>query len=395
MAAVSAEETARERWRLILGRHSHDRIADCGHAVCQRRGMALTFLYDREYADRGVRPDTFQPGEESSRPDGRQEDPPPGGSGPSVPNVVGWLAEVRELFPRSTLEVVERHALDRYGLTELVTDPEALAGLTPNQELVATLLLLREHLAPEVLGEARRIIRQVVEELRRRLVQEVRRAVVGRRNPHRHTPVATSADFDPLGTIRASLRYWDPDREQLAWCEPKFFERNTRRLPWEIVLLLDQSGSMADSVIHSAVMAGILAELPTFRLRLVAFDTSVVDLTDQVEDPVELLLSVQLGGGTDIGRAVRYASQLIENPSRAVVVLVTDFAEGGPVPELVAAVRRLAEQRVTMIGLAALGSEAEPAYDKRVAGLLADEGMQIAALTPDALAQWLAEVTAR
>ncbi len=373
--------TTSERWRLLLGKYSAGQLPSLG-AEGLRAEAALDYLYGREYEGRGQRPET-----------GVEKDP--GSLDPSSPQLVDWLGEVRELFPQETVEVIERHALDRYGLTGLVNDPEVLARLEPNEALLRTLLGLKRQLSPRVLGEVRRIIRAVVEELRRRLESEVRQALSGRLSQHRHSPLKVAANFDPRGTIRANLRYWDNDRQQLVLQDLKFFERNTRRLPWEIILVVDQSGSMVGSVIHSAVMAGILAGLPSYRLKLVVFDTSVVDLTDRADDPVEVLMSVQLGGGTDIAQAVTYAGQLIENPYRTVLVLVTDFAEGGSPAALTAAVRRLAEARVTMIGLASLDGQAQPAYDRQMAEQLADEGMHIAALTPARLAEWLAEVTAR
>jgi uncharacterized protein with von Willebrand factor type A (vWA) domain len=377
-----------DRWRLVLGRYSEQRLPQPPTDEAARREAALDYLYGREYSGRGARPG-----------DGSGDDGPPtlgpGSLDPSAPSVVDWLSEVRELFPVETVEVVEKHALDRYGLTELVSDPEVLARLEPSQELLATLLSLKGQLDPRVLGEVRRIVRRVVDDLRRRLETEVRRSLAGRLNQHRHSPVPLSTSFDPRGTVRANLRNFDVERQQIVVAAPKFFERNTRRIPWEVVLVVDQSGSMVGSVIHSAVMAGILAGLPSYRLKLVVFDTSVVDLTDLAGDPVELLMTVQLGGGTDIAQAVRYAEQVIEHPHRAVVVLVTDFCEGGSPAALVGAVRRLVEARVTTIGLASLDGTAHPYYDKQMAGSLADVGMEIAALTPGQLAEWLARVTAR
>lgn len=374
-----------DRWRLVLGRYSDQRLPPPATSEGARREQALDYLYGREYAGRGAR-------------DGAGDAPPelaPGSLDPSQPSVVDWLGEVRELFPVETVEVVERHALDRYGLTELVSDPEVLARLEPSHELLATLLALKGQLDPRVLGEVRRIVRRVVDDLRRRLETDVRRSLAGRLHQHRHSPVPVATAFDPRGTVRANLKNFDVERQQIVVADPKFFERNVRRIPWEVVLLVDQSGSMVDSVIHSAVMAGILSGLPSYRLKLAVFDTSVVDLSDLAGDPVELLMSVQLGGGTDIAQAVRYAEQLVEQPHRAVVVLVTDFCEGGPPSGLVAAVRALVEARVTTIGLAALDGSAHPHYDKQMAGALADVGMTIAALTPGQLAEWLAEVTAR
>ncbi|WP_148614286.1 VWA domain-containing protein [Nocardioides rubriscoriae] len=378
-----------DRWRLVLGRYSDQRLPPPSSVEGARREQALDYLYGREYAGRG------------SRPDGQGQQgagqPPlgPGSLDPSAPTIVDWLGEVRELFPVETVEIVEKHALDRYGLTELVSDPEVLARLEPSQELLATLLSLKGQLDPRVLGEVRRVVRRVVDDLRRRLETEVRRSLAGRLHQHRHSPIPVTTAFDPRGTIRANLKHFDVERQQIVVASPKFFERNTRRIPWEVVLVVDQSGSMVGSVIHSAVMAGILAGLPSYRLKLVVFDTSVVDLTELAGDPVELLMTVQLGGGTDIAQAVRYAEQVIEHPHRAVVVLVTDFCEGGSPAALVSAVRRLVEGRVTTIGLAALDGTAHPHYDKQMAGALADAGMEIAALTPGQLAEWLARVTAR
>ncbi|GIG40626.1 VWA domain-containing protein [Cellulomonas phragmiteti] len=375
-----------DRWRLVLGRYAEDRLPPAQDPNGSRYEAALDYLYGREYAGRGGRGD-----DGTDAPDDRG----PGSLDASAPSIVDWLGEVRELFPRESVETIERHALDRYGLTELVTDPEVLARIEPSEELLRTLLSLKGQLDPAVLGQVRRIVRAVVEDLRRRLAEEVRQALTGRLDQHRHSPHAAAADFDPRGTVRANLRHWDAESGRLVVERPLFFARNTRRIPWEVVLLVDQSGSMVGSVIHSAVMAGILAGLPAYRLRLVVFDTSVVDLTDLAADPVELLMTVQLGGGTDIAQAVTYAGQVIENPARAVVVLVSDFCEGGPPSRLVAAVRRLVESRVTTIGLAALDGTAHPAYDRRTAEQLADVGMPVAALTPGRLAEWLAEVTAR
>jgi Mg-chelatase subunit ChlD len=386
-----------DRWRLVLGRYAQQRLPGPADPEGERYEQALDYLYGREYAGRGGRPAGVGEGDGAGQGgDGQAPSTAaPGSLDPSAPSIVDWLGEVRELFPSETVETIERHALDRYGLTELVADPEVLARIEPSEELLKTLLSLKSRLHPAVLGEVRRIVQAVVEELKRRLETEVRQAFTGRLSQHRHSPLSVAANFDARGTVRANLRHWDAERRRLVLERPLFFQRNTRRIPWEVVLVVDQSGSMVGSVIHSAVMAGILAGIPAYRLRLVVFDTSVVDLSALAGDPVELLMSVQLGGGTDIAQAVNYAGQLIENPARSVVVLVTDFCEAGRPSELVAAVHRLVEARVTTIGLASLDGSAHPYYDKQMAQQLADVGMSVAALTPGRLAEWLAEVTAR
>lgn len=365
-----------DRWRLVLGRYADKGLGqNTLTGASERMDRALEYLYGREYLGRGLR-----------------TDPAPGSLDASQLTLVTWLGDVRELFPSETVEVIERHALDRYGLTELVTDPQTLAKLEPNQQLLRTLLTLRGHLKGEVLVLARRIIRQVVEEIRRQLESEVRQALAGRLNRFRHSPIAMVQNFDAAGTIRRNLKHFDQQRQQIVIEQLRFFERNTRRLPWDIILCLDQSGSMADSVIHSAVMAGILAALPAFRVKIVVFDTNVVDLSGHADDPVEMLMRVQLGGGTDIGQAVRYCGQIVENPHRTVLVLVTDFCEGASPGELVRVVKQLAESRVKLLGLASLDSQAHPIYDRHMTERLAACGMEIAALTPQKLAQWLVKV---
>ncbi|WP_280152676.1 VWA domain-containing protein [Piscinibacter sp. XHJ-5] len=367
-----------QRWRLVLGKYADRRFAPGAGglgAAYSRMDRALDYLYGREYQGRGLRKDIG-----------------PGSLDASQLTLTTWLGEVRELFPNDTAEVIEKHALDRYGMTELVTDPRTLERLQPSQDLLRTLLGLRGHLRGEVLHVARRIVRQVVEELKRKLESEVRQALAGRLNRFRHSPLALSQNFDAHGTVRRNLKHYDRDRRQLVVEQALFFERNSRRLPWDIILCVDQSGSMADSVIHSAVMAGILAALPAFRVKIVVFDTSIVDLSGHADDPVEILMSVQLGGGTDIAQAVRYCTQLVENPHRTVLVLVTDFCEGAPPGELVRAVKALAEARVKLLGLAALDGQANPVYDKAMAERLAACGMEIAALTPQRLAHWLVKV---
>jgi len=363
------------RWRLVLGRFAEKRLPNQLSARDARMEAALDFLYSREYQGRGVR-----------------ERGQAGSLDPSQLNIPTWLSEVRELFPRETVEIIEKHALDRYGLTELVTDKEILEKLEPNMDLLKTLLTFRGHLQGEVLDTARRIIRQVIEELKRKLEAEVRRALAGRLNRFRHSPQKAAQNFDWRGTIRRNLKHYDRQRRQIILQEPRFFARNTRLLPWQVILCVDQSGSMASSVIHSAVMAGILAGLPLVKVKLVVFDTSVVDLSDHVDDPVETLMSVQLGGGTDIGQALTYCEGLIDNPHRTVLALVSDFCEGGPPNVMLGVCRRLRESGVRLLGLASLDETATPIYDHAMAEQLAETGMEVAALTPKHFADWLAKV---
>lgn len=364
---------ALQRWRLVLGHFAQKGLGVPLDAKAQRMEQTLDFLYGREYEGRGVRQGT-------------------GSLDPTQLSVPAWLHEVRELFPAETAEMIEKHALDRYGLTELITDKKVLEKLEPNLDLLKALLTFRGLLKGDVLHEARRIVQHVVEEIKRRLYADVRRALSGRVNRFQHSPMKSAANLDWRATVRRNLKNYDRSRKKLGVQDVRFFSRIQRRMPWHIILCVDESGSMTESVIHSAVMAGILAGLPMLRVKLVVFDTSVVDLSGHIDDPVEILMSVQLGGGTDIGQALCYCETLVEDPRRSIVVLVSDFCEGAPVGRLLGSVQRLREAGVKLLGLAALGPDARPAYDRQMAERLAASGMDIAALTPKQLADWLARV---
>lgn len=371
------------RWRLVLGRYADGRLGESVRLTKDQVRMerALDYLYGREYRGRGVR----TTGSKGS-----------GGSlDPSQFVVPRWLGEVRKLFPKEAVEIIEKHALNRYGMTELVTDPETLKKLEPNQELLKTVLTFKGEMTGPVLDTARRIIRQVTEEIKQKLGQEVRNTMMGALNRFIHSPLKVARNLDWRDTVRRNLKNYDPVEKRLILKELRFFSRVRRHMPWDIILCVDQSGSMLDSIIHSSVMAGILYSLPMLRVRLVVFDTAVVDLTEYVDDPVEILMNVQLGGGTDIGQALRYCEQKILNPRRTVLVLLSDFEEGASPRELISTCRRLAEAGVTLLGLASLNDEADPYYDKKMAQRLYENGMEIAALTPKHLADWLAKTIAK
>ena len=206
-----------------------------------------------------------------------------------------------------------------------------------------------------------------------------------------------SKNFDWRDTIRRNLKNYDSERRQMVIHEPRFFSRTRRHVDrWKIIIVVDQSGSMASSVIHSAVTASIFHGIPSLQPHLIAFDTSVVDLTSDCSDPVELLMKVQLGGGTDIGQALNYANTLVENPRKTMVVLITDFFEGGSIQNLLAISRRMVESGVHLAsGLAALNQNAVPEYDRSTAAQIAKLGAHVGAMTPGELANWVAEKVGR
>ena len=367
-----------ERWRLLLGRYSERRLG-CLGSLDGRRDDALEFLYGREYSRRGIKPASSGRG---------------AGLEPTQLRALDWLGEARTLFPARVFEALQGEAVERYGLSELLKDPRVLQDLEPSPALVRTLLSFKDRADPALQQDLRRIAGAVIEEIMQKLRAKLVQALSGRRNRHQRSPMRSAANFDARGTIRANLAHWDTANEVLVAERLRFMSRQKRRLDWTIILCVDQSGSMTDSLIFAALMAAILAGLPGLQVKMVLFDTSVVDVTGQLDDPLGLLLSVQLGGGTDIGKAVTYCEGLVQQPNRTVLALVTDFDEGARPRPLLSAVARLNEARVRLLGITALDDSGRAYFNRDMAGQLVALGMQVASLTPDAFADWLAEVLA-
>ncbi|WP_067457323.1 VWA domain-containing protein [Actinomadura macra] len=375
-----------ERWRLILGAPAEESTGALAELSAER-DRALGWLYGRdpELERQGVRTERA-----GGAPPDRSDDRT-GGDGPSVLTTVDWLDAIHRLFPKETIERLERDAVERYEIHEIVTDPAVLERIEPDKALLRAVLRTKHLMSPEVLALARRIVEAVVRELMDKLATEVRESFHGTRS-RRPSRIKNSRNFDFHGTVRANLAHYRPDDRRLYIEHPRFLSRTRRHVEqWQMILLVDQSGSMVGSVIHAAVTAACLWGLPGLRTHLVAFDTSVVDLTSDVTDPAELLMKVQLGGGTDICRAVTYGAGLVDNPRRAIVAVVSDFYEGGDVHGLVREVRRLVEQGTHVLGLAALDEEANPSYDRGTAQRLADAGAHVGAMTPGRLAAFVAE----
>ena len=371
------------RWRLALGRFADRSLGDCCNGADARMDRALDHVYGRSYTQRGVRLDLRDKTGKSKR----------GGKEASVLALPDWLDEMRSLFPRSVNQIVQGHALARFGMTEILDDAKAMAELEPDAALLSALLGFKGRANPALTAKIREVARRVIEELTRRLRHEMARALAGARRPGTTSSRRSSTrDIAWQATIRANLKTYDLERKVLIAERLRFHGHVRRHLPWTIVLCIDQSGSMTRSLIYSAVMAAILSGLPSVKVKLVVFDTAVVDLSDKVGDPVDVLMAVQLDCGTDIGKAMAYCEQHhVSTPERTVLVLVSDFCEGAAPGPLLATVKRLAGARVTLLGLAALDDVAQPDYDEGMAQMLASAGMHLAALTPEHFARWIAE----
>ena len=352
------------KWRLILGRNAQ--AAGGGPPLPARAaGMDATLeaLYDT--GDRR------------------------GGLGSSQPNVNRWLGDIRKYFPTETVQLLQRDALERLDLRQMLLEPELLETVEADVSLVATLLSLRGVLPERSRETARSVVGRVVARVEERLRQPLEQAIRGRRRRGNRNRRPRPRDIDWDQTIRRNLRHYQPEYRTVLPIHLRGLARSRPGLR-HVILLVDQSGSMADSVVYAGVISCILASIPSLRTHVIAFDTSVADLTNNLPDPLDLLFALQLGGGTDIGRALRYAEGLNTRPRDTVLVLLSDLFEVGSVDGMIAAVQRLRDSGLTFLPILALNDRGAPAYDREVAGRLTELGLEPFAATPDSFPDLLA-----
>lgn len=349
------EEKYLKRWRLILGGDEAD-------------GTGITLTKEEQRIDNSLKAVY-----ESDR---------SGGLGSSSPKVSRWLGDIREFFPQSVVQVIQRDAIKRLHLDSLLTEKEMLETVVPDVHLVATLMSLSRTIPEKNKETARQVVRKVVDELLQKLSAPTQQAVTGalNRSSRRRNPRYNEIDWKT--TITKNLKNYQPEYKTII-PEIRIGYGRKRKSLKDIILCLDQSGSMGTSVIYSGIFGAVLASLPAVNTRMVVFDTAVVDLTDDLQDPVDLLFGVQLGGGTDIARALTYCQEIISRPQDTVLVLVTDLYEGGEVREMYKRFVGLVNSGVQLIVLPALNDDGAPAYDKTHAAFLAELGVPTFACTPD------------
>lgn len=349
------EEEYLKRWRLILGGNEADGTGITLTPEEQRIDQSLEAVYD---SDRR------------------------GGLGSSAPKVSRWLGDIREFFPQTVVQVIQRDAIKRLNITSLLTEKEMLETVVPDVHLVATLMSLSRVIPEKNKEMARQVVRKVVDELLRKLSAPTQQAVTGalNRSARRRNPRYNEIDWKT--TITKNLKNYQPEYKTII-PEMRIGYGRKRKAMKDIILCLDQSGSMGTSVIYSGIFGSVLASIPAVSTRMVVFDTTVVDLTDDLQDPVDLLFGVQLGGGTDIARALTYCQGVITRPQDTVLVLVTDLYEGGDAREMRKKFVSLVNSGVQLIVLPALNDDGAPSYDKSHAEFLANIGVPTFACTPD------------
>ena len=386
-ADAARDERRRRRWRLALGPDADSTLGTRLSGADAERDAALTKLYGPSpggpAAAPGIREIQGRKGRRSA------------GLGGSAPGVARWLGDIRSYFPTTVVQVLQRDAMERLGLRQLLLEPELLEAVQPDVSLVTALVALNRVIPARSRETAREVVRRVTDQLEQRLATRTRAAVVGALHRAARTRRPRPGDIDWNRTVRANLRHYQPALGTVIPERLIGFGRRQRSVERDLILAVDQSGSMAPSVVYASVFGAVLAGMSAMRTSLVVFDTEVVDLTAQLADPVEILFATQLGGGTDINRAVAYCQTLVSRPQDTILVLLSDLFEGGIREDLVTRVASLVDAGVVVVALLALSDEGSPAFDHSLAADLAGVGVTAFACTPDAFPELMAAAIER
>jgi len=370
---IGLDEAERlRRWRLVLGANEGGGgISSRLSADDTSMDQALSSLYNRQEMD----------GKDKSK---------SGDLSSSSPRVARWLGDIRKYFPSSVVTIMQKDALEKLNLKRMLLEPELLASMVPDVNLVATLAALGSALPAKSKETARMVVRKVCDDLMRRLAAPTRQAVSGALNRARRNNNPRYNEIDWNRTIKANLKHYQSKYKTIIPEKRIGFGKKRSSLK-DIILLVDQSGSMATSVVYSSIFAAVLASIRSVTTRMVVFDTAVVDLTEKLSDPVDIIFGVQLGGGTDINRAVEYGQSLVKQPAETIFVLISDLYEGGNNQEMLKRVYTLVASGVKVICLLALSDDGAPAFNHQNAAYFAELGVPTFACTPDQFPELMAQ----
>lgn len=364
-----------KRWRLILGTESSQQFA------AMNGQQAVSLSEEQALMDQALAA-IYNRSESGGFGSGRGA-----GNGPSNPQISRWLGDVRTLFEKDLVTVIQSDAMERCGLRQLLFEPELLEHVEPDISLASAILMLKDQIPQRSKESVRAFIAKIVEEINKLLEADIRRAVTSAVNRRMHSPIPSAAAMDFPLTIRRNLKNYNPELGTIVPEHFYFFDRTTTApsKQWTIILDVDQSGSMGESVIYSSIMSCILASMAAIRTHIVAFDTKVVDLTEKCEDPVDLLFGFQLGGGTNIDQSVAYCQKFVENPAKTLFFLITDLEEGGNRASLLRRLKELKESGVTVACLLAIADGGKPYYDAQMAERVASLSIPCFACSPQML----------
>jgi Mg-chelatase subunit ChlD len=366
------------RWRLILGNTEKEQNTDA-----EDEGMGIEEQLTPE-----------QKGMDETLEAIYESNDRKGGLGSSSPRVNKWLGDIRKYFPKSVVQVMQRDALERLDLKRMLFEPELLSALEPDVHLVGTLLSLKQFLPAKTHETARAVVEKVVRHLENRLELPMKQALAGALHRAAKTNRPRHQEIDWHATIRKNLKHYQPEQKTIIPEVLRGYGKRTRSLR-TVILLVDQSGSMAESVVYASVFSAVMASVRSVTTHIVFFDTAVVDVTPHLSDPIELLFSVQLGGGTDIGKAIKYGQTLVGRPNDTICLLISDLYEGSNQQVMHQAAAQMVASGVQFIALLALSDSGKPAFDQGNAEYFRSLEIPTFACTPDVFPEVMAAAIKR
>ena len=363
------------RWRLILGSFSNLEIDNEYSEIDE----TLNFLYDREYTQNGgYSLDNFNNSNSSKE--------------KSALTIPKWISKVKKLFPKETVEIMQKQALEKYKLTEILTDENILKEIEPDIELLKNILTFKDMMSQNVKKLAYDIVKKTLEEIKNKMEVEIKKVFYGKKLTNSNTTNKIFKNLDIKKTIRYNLKNYDI-KNKTIFTDKLFFNQNIKEYnPYNIIILIDESGSMLDSVIYSSIMASIFANLPYLSIKLVIFDISVVDLSEHIKEPIDILFKVQLGGGTNIAQALEYAKKITFAPDKTIVLLISDLFDSNDYKLMYKNANDIIESGSKLIILTALDYNANSIYDKEAARYFSKIGAKVGALTPSKLSKWISDI---
>lgn len=368
------------RWRLILGSFAEDNLEIDGEY--SEIDKTLNFLYDREYSQDNKYNLNSQNDSNYKKQFGKEK---------SALTVPKWISKVKKLFPKETVEIMQKHALEKYKLTEILTDENILKEIEPNIELLKNILVFKDTMSKNVKKLASDIVKKIVEDIKKKMETEIKKTFYGKKLPNSTSTNKIFKNLDIKKTIRHNLKNYNY-KDKKIFVDKLFFNQNIKKYnPWNIIILIDESGSMLDSVIYSSIMASIFANLPYLSVKLIIFDISIVDLSEYIKEPIDILFKVQLGGGTDIPMALEYAKKIITAPDKTIVLLISDLFDSNNYKFMYKSANDIIESGSKLFVLTALDYNSNISYDKEAARYFSKIGARVGALTPDKLSKWISE----
>lgn len=387
---MALDPTQLARWRLILGKSAEEPLREMGGASGQP-------ILGGDQSDLDEALEAIYAGDEISQNEWEAPlDGAPHGAvkGRSFPRVAKWLDQIRTFFPKDIVVLLQKDAMERRGLKQLLFEPEILANVEPSLDLAATVLAMKNMVPEKAKSAARDLVRRVVEDVRKRLESQMAQAIRGALQRNRHSPFRSLPNLDWPRTIRRNIRNYQPQLGTIIPENLSFFSRQQRQNQWNIIIAMDQSGSMATSLIYGGIMGAILASIGAVETHVVAFNhEDVVDLTEHCADPVDLLFGVQLGGAEDYWKATCYCERFMHTPAKTLYVLLADLHDTSPnTGRFLKKMEFILESGVKAIGLLAISDQGVPSHNEQLADKLATMGMPCFGCSPDRLPELLAGV---